>query len=391
MTTLPYRRLQAASVLCAMLLLSACAAFEAETTAPPVARLPAAPAPSQAEDSDGNLPGFIVVNAINVNWQQWLDAEGSLRSPQFDPVPDNGLLPDAQADGAPPLPILDEHYLSNDKQYGAIVPYFLQGEPYRVERMTFQPRQEGNASWYGPGFNGRRTASGEIFNMHLLTAAHRTLPMPSLIRVTNLSNNLSVIVKVNDRGPFHSNRILDLSYAAARQIGMGGETRITIESIEGSTIVRRKKKGRSSVVGNPGFLVEFGHFSNPDQAHELESQLLSWLPEGLPIFVKVEKGPVQASTVTVGPMLTQLEVNALVRALQAQRLDKHIKVPSRQVLSVEARPDIAPADAPAVNVQPVEVPEVLPAVAVGVTPAPTPATEAADSSTTPAADNSPQR
>jgi len=80
--------------------------------------------------------------------------------------------------------------------------------------------QTGIASWYGPGFHGRPTASGEIYDQYYLTAAHQTLPHGTRVRVTNLTNGRSVLVRINDRGPFVDDRIIDLSYAAAQQIGM---------------------------------------------------------------------------------------------------------------------------------------------------------------------------
>lgn len=98
--------------------------------------------------------------------------------------------------------------------------------PARMTSATFKARdasafsQEGRASWYGHDFHGRRTADGERFDMNALTAAHRTLPLGSYLRVTNQTNGKSVIVKVNDRGPFAHNRVLDLSYAAAKVIGV---------------------------------------------------------------------------------------------------------------------------------------------------------------------------
>jgi rare lipoprotein A len=82
--------------------------------------------------------------------------------------------------------------------------------------------QQGRASWYGRGFHGRKTASGERYDMHAMTAAHRTLPLASWVRVTNESNNKSVVVKINDRGPYVGNRVIDLSYAAAAALGMRG-------------------------------------------------------------------------------------------------------------------------------------------------------------------------
>lgn len=94
-------------------------------------------------------------------------------------------------------------------------------------------RQNGRASWYGSKFHGRKTANGERFNMHAMTAAHRSLPFNTYLKVTNKSNGKSVIVKVNDRGPYAGNRILDLSYGAAKKIGMinRGVGNVTIEKV----------------------------------------------------------------------------------------------------------------------------------------------------------------
>jgi rare lipoprotein A len=82
--------------------------------------------------------------------------------------------------------------------------------------------QQGRASWYGRGFHGRKTASGERYDMHALTAAHRTLPLASWVRVTNEANQKTVVVKINDRGPYARGRVIDLSYAAAAVLGMRG-------------------------------------------------------------------------------------------------------------------------------------------------------------------------
>jgi rare lipoprotein A len=89
----------------------------------------------------------------------------------------------------------------------------------------------GEASWYGPGFHGRKTANGERFDTHELTAAHKTLPFGTILKVTNLENNLFTIVRVNDRGPFIRGRIIDLSKAAKEEIGMGGTAQVRIEQI----------------------------------------------------------------------------------------------------------------------------------------------------------------
>lgn len=94
--------------------------------------------------------------------------------------------------------------------------------------------QTGVASWYGRQFHGRKTASGEVFDMNALTAAHRTLPLNCYVRVTNEKNGKSVIVKINDRGPFHGNRVLDLSYGAAKKLGIvdAGSAKVKIERVE---------------------------------------------------------------------------------------------------------------------------------------------------------------
>ena len=99
------------------------------------------------------------------------------------------------------------------------------GRPYTIAGRTFTPRRDENysnrglASWYGPGFHGRQTANGEVFDQYAISAAHTTMPLPSYARVTNLENNRSLIVRVNDRGPFHGNRIIDVSKTVADALG----------------------------------------------------------------------------------------------------------------------------------------------------------------------------
>jgi rare lipoprotein A len=108
--------------------------------------------------------------------------------------------------------------------------------PYVVFKRAYAPtnertpwRERGMASWYGRKFHGRLTATGEKYDMYSLTAAHRTLPLPSYVRVTNLANRRSIVVRVNDRGPFLRNRIIDVSYAAAAQLGFAGTGRALVE------------------------------------------------------------------------------------------------------------------------------------------------------------------
>lgn len=98
--------------------------------------------------------------------------------------------------------------------------YTVLGKTYRVLPSSHGYKERGEASWYGTKFHGRRTANGEVYDMFAMTAAHKTLPIPSYVRVTHVGNGRSIIVRINDRGPFHGNRIIDLSYAAAKKLGV---------------------------------------------------------------------------------------------------------------------------------------------------------------------------
>ena len=110
--------------------------------------------------------------------------------------------------------------------------------------------QTGKASWYGPGFHGKKTANGERFDMNTLTAAHRTLPISSRVRVTNLANGKSVVVRINDRGPYHGNRVMDLSKAAAQELGFirTGTAQVKIEQITADAPTRKEQNRRSGIV-----------------------------------------------------------------------------------------------------------------------------------------------
>lgn len=117
----------------------------------------------------------------------------------------------------------------------------VKANPYTVLGKTYYPmndarayRMVGTASWYGTKFHGQATANGETYDLYGMTAAHKTLPLPSYVRVTNLDNGKSVIVRVNDRGPFYSDRVIDLSFAAAKKLGYAetGTARVKVEGID---------------------------------------------------------------------------------------------------------------------------------------------------------------
>ena len=113
-------------------------------------------------------------------------------------------------------------------------PYKVLGKKYHVIKTPEGFSEEGIGSWYGYKFHGRKTSNGELYHMYGMTAAHKTLPIPSFVRVTNLENNKSVIVRVNDRGPFHDGRIIDLTYAAAKKLGYveKGTARVRVDYID---------------------------------------------------------------------------------------------------------------------------------------------------------------
>ncbi|MGA8863826.1 MAG: septal ring lytic transglycosylase RlpA family protein [Gallionella sp.] len=118
-------------------------------------------------------------------------------------------------------------------------PYIALGKTYTPMTVVGNFRERGMASWYGKKFNGERTSSGEIYDMYAMTAAHPTLPLPSYARVTNLANHKSVIVRINDRGPFMNDRIIDLSYTAAYKLGMiaNGGAEVEVDSIDPNVTV----------------------------------------------------------------------------------------------------------------------------------------------------------
>jgi len=128
---------------------------------------------------------------------------------------------------------------------------YIVGQPYQINGRTYTPHEDfdydrtGTASWYGSDFHGRRTANGETYDMHALTAAHPTLPMPTIVRVTNLDNGRSVNVRINDRGPFAEDRIIDLSRAGARELGFenAGLARVRVTVLREASLQLKRAAG----------------------------------------------------------------------------------------------------------------------------------------------------
>lgn len=241
------------------------------------------------------------------------------------------------------------------------VGYFKIGSSYKIKGRRYYPKETyshtetGMASWYGPGFHGKQTANGEIFNQGDLTAAHRTLQLPSIIRVTNLRNGRSVIVRVNDRGPFAHERVLDLSEQAAIILGYKsqGITKVKIEVLpeESRTVAQAAKQGRDTrgfeVALNrhrtpntkpatraphsytpiskqrvtrttsisPRYYIQAGAFSQEQNAQRF-SQLLSGIADTNVVSSLSSNGTLYK--VRVGPVKNQAEANALLTAVESR-------------------------------------------------------------------------
>lgn len=188
-------------------------------------------------------------------------------------------------------------------RYGNHSPYTVLGKTYTVMDSAAGYRERGIASWYGTKFHGRKTSSGEPYDMHAATAAHKRLPLPTYAEVTNLDNGRKVVVKVNDRGPFHDDRIIDLSYAAAIKIGMAdaGTARVEVRAITFDEPVRHTFTGE---LDDEAWL-QAGAFSRKRSAKDLEDALED---AGLD-DVKVDKSG-GLYKVLLGPFDQAAELNA---------------------------------------------------------------------------------
>lgn len=163
-------------------------------------------------------------------------------------------------------------------RYGNHSPYEVFGKKYYVLPSNSGYHERGTASWYGSKFHGRRTSSGEPYDMHLATAAHKTLPLPSYAEVTNLGNGKKVIVKINDRGPFKHDRLIDMSYGAALRLGMTdtGTARVDVRVIdvgEYHPAVSYNTADQSSPEDTGGTWLQVGAYGRREGAEKLAGQL----------------------------------------------------------------------------------------------------------------------
>jgi len=163
-------------------------------------------------------------------------------------------------------------------RYGNHSPYEVFGKKYYVLPSSRGYHERGTASWYGSKFHGRRTSSGEPYDMHLATAAHKTLPLPTYAEVTNLDNGKKVIVKINDRGPFKDGRLIDLSYGAALRLGMTGTgtARVDVRVIdvsEGAPVVTYNEPDSPSSADAGGTWLQAGAYGKREGAENLAGKL----------------------------------------------------------------------------------------------------------------------
>ncbi len=186
--------------------------------------------------------------------------------------------------------------------------YEIRGKRYIVLAESKGFRQRGMASWYGTKFHGKKTANGEIYDMYAMTAAHKTLPIPSYVRVTHLKNQRSVVVRVNDRGPFHSNRIIDLSYTAAVKLGMQqtGTGFVEIVAVEPEDSQQNEIKNNlaKANIGEKLYL-QIGAFNNPFNARQLQKKLSSIHITDSRLKISQSQGEDALYKVQIGPLTSK--------------------------------------------------------------------------------------
>lgn len=202
-------------------------------------------------------------------------------------------------------------------------PYVVRGKQYEVMPNAAGYREEGVASWYGLKFHGELTSNGEVYNMYAMSAAHKSLPLPTYLRVTNLANQRSVIVRVNDRGPFHGDRLIDLSYAAAKKLGFQklGTARVRLEAIvsgqQGETMVHS-----GGVSNRLAPFVQVGAFGREASAQALKARVQS-VVNGVPVFIgQAAHHAGEIFRVRVGPFESQQEAEEVRQRLAREGIGK---------------------------------------------------------------------
>ena len=170
-------------------------------------------------------------------------------------------------------------------RYGNPESYEVLGKRYYTLKTSHGFQERGIASWYGKKFHGRKTSSGEIYDMYLMTAAHKHLPLPTYVKVANLENGRSAVLKVNDRGPFHENRVIDLSYAAALKLGVAkkGTAFVEVTAINENPSVLTTSAERKSqrAIDDVGLYLQIGAFNERLNAQRLSQRVAQYVPKNV--------------------------------------------------------------------------------------------------------------
>jgi rare lipoprotein A len=212
-------------------------------------------------------------------------------------------------------------------------PYQVFGKTYEVLPTSVDYREIGIASWYGKKFHGRLTSNGEVYDMHKVSAAHKSLPLPTTVKVTNLDNGNSVIVRVNDRGPFHEDRVIDLSYAAAVKLGFAhhGTAPVVVEAL---TEVRKTPQSTSVVTladDKPSYYLQVGAFSQIKGAEKLQQEIVNLISSRQleTVSVKILPSETQSTLlhkVWLGPIVSEQRRDQIAKWVQQADLGNPIRV-----------------------------------------------------------------
>ena len=217
--------------------------------------------------------------------------------------------------------------------------YEVWGKQYSVLNTHVGYSAEGTASWYGLKFHGHKTSNGEIYDIYKMSAAHKSLPIPSFAKVTNLDNGKSVVVRVNDRGPFHDDRLIDLSYAAASRLDIlqRGTGRVRVEGIDATTFAHHSSvdttpaKPSPSLVDAPaistGNYLQIGAFSNENSALAVQAKLAE-LGGVETTIQKLERADLTLHRVVVGPLSAGISPEILIERIESLGYSKPILIKS---------------------------------------------------------------
>ena len=202
-------------------------------------------------------------------------------------------------------------------------PYIVRGKEYHVMDRIEGYSEEGVASWYGLKFHGELTSNGEVYNIYEMSAAHKSLPLPSFVRVTNLDNNLSVVVRVNDRGPFYSDRIIDLSYAAAKKLGYDqkGTAKVKLDVISPERKFEGDAKHQSDRLA---IFVQVGAFGNKTSAQNMSKLAANFAGSYDSFVVKASNHAKTLYRVRVGPVPDKARAEQIVERFKDKGLGQPV-------------------------------------------------------------------